>query len=110
MARALITIPPNPKRNSVIEIRALIQHPMETGLRPDVDGKVQAQNLIRRFECRLKVGDRSDLIFSAEFFPAISANPYIAFPLRATQNGSLIFQWTGDNGFTQTETVPLVVV
>ena len=110
MARALITIPPNPKRNSVIEIRALIQHPMETGLRPDVDGKVQAQNIIRRFECRLKVGDRSDLIFSAEFFPAISANPYIAFSLRAAQNGSLIFQWTGDNGFTQTETVALVVV
>ena len=110
MARALITIPPNPKRNSVIEIRALIQHPMETGLRPDVDGKVQAQNLIRRFDCRLKVGDRSDLIFSAEFFPAISANPYIAFPLRATQNGSLIFQWTGDNGFTQTATAALVVV
>jgi sulfur-oxidizing protein SoxZ len=110
MARALITIPPNPKRNSVIEIRALIQHPMETGLRPDVDGKVQAQNIIRRFECRFTVGDKSALVFSAEFFPAISANPYIAFPLRATQNGSLSFQWTGDKGFTQTETAALVVV
>jgi sulfur-oxidizing protein SoxZ len=110
MARALITIPPNPKRNSVIEIRALIQHPMETGLRPDAVGKVQAQNIIRRFECRFIVGDKSDLIFSAELFPAISANPYIAFHLRATQNGTLNLQWTGDNGFTQTETAALVVV
>lgn len=110
MARALITVPQNAKRNSVIEIRALIQHPMETGLRPDAEGKIQPQNIIRRFECRFNVGDKSDLIFSAELFPAISANPYIAFHLRATQNGTLNFQWTGDNGFTQTETASLVVV
>jgi sulfur-oxidizing protein SoxZ len=110
MARALITVPPNAKRNSVIEIRALIQHPMETGLRPDAEGKVQPRNILRRFECRFIVGDKSDLIFSAELFPAISANPYIAFHLRATQNGTLNFQWTGDNGFAQTETAPLVVV
>ncbi len=109
MARALITIPPNPKINSVIEIRALIQHPMETGLRPDAEGKILPRNIIRKFECRFIAGNKSELVFSAELFPAISANPYIAFHLRAAQNGTLNFQWAGDNGFTQTETAALVV-
>ncbi len=110
MARTLITVPPNPKKNSVIEIRALIQHPMETGFRPDAEGKLQPRNIIQRFECRFSSGAKSDLIFNAELFPAISANPYIAFNFRATQSGTLSFKWSGDNGFTQTETVALIVV
>ncbi len=110
MARTLITVPPTPKINTVIEIRALIQHPMETGFRPDGEGKLQPRNIIQRFECRFSSGGRSDLIFSAELFPAVSANPYIAFNFRATQSGTLSFLWTGDNGFTQAESVALVVV
>ncbi len=110
MARTLITVPPTPKRNAVIEIRALIQHPMETGLRPDADGKLQPRNIIQRFECRFSSGSKSELIFSAELFSAISANPYIAFKFRAAQSGTLSFLWTGDNGFTQAESVALVVV
>ena len=40
MARALIHMPEAARRGEVIEIRALIGHPMETGYRPGADGRV----------------------------------------------------------------------
>ena len=110
MARTLINVPPSSKRGDVIEIRALIQHPMETGYRPGSDGKTLPRDILRRFACRYDDGSSNEVIFSAEFFPAIAANPYVAFYTTATGNGKLIFTWEGDNGFAQTETVPLKVV
>jgi sulfur-oxidizing protein SoxZ len=109
MARTLITIPPSPRRGEVIEIRALIQHPMETGYRPGADGKVLPRDIVRRFACRFSDGATNELVFSAELFPAIAANPYLAFHAVATGSGTLTFTWEGDNGFTQTETVALKV-
>ena len=49
-------------------------------------------------------GSNGALVFGADLYPAIAANPYIAFPLRATQAGELVFLWTGDNGFRHQET------
>lgn len=105
MARALITIPKTARRGDVIEIRALIGHPMETGYRPGADGKVMARDIIRTFTCRYN----GEQVFAAELHPAISANPYIAFFTVATASGSLEFKWEGDNGFTQTETAAITV-
>ena len=82
-----------------------IAHPMETGFRPGADGKVLPRDIIRRFTCRLD----GETVFSAELFSAISANPYIAFHVRADASGTLEFEWTGDNGFSQVERRPLQV-
>lgn len=109
MARALINIPPSPKRGEVIEIRALIQHPMETGYRPGPDGKILPRDIVRRFTCRFNDGTGDELVVSTEMFPAIAANPYFAFYMMATGSGTLTFTWEGDNGFAQTETVALKV-
>jgi sulfur-oxidizing protein SoxZ len=105
MARTLITMPATARRGEVIEIRTLIAHPMETGYRPGADGKVLARDIIRRLSCRYD----GELVFSADMFPAISANPYIAFHTVATVSGTLTFSWEGDNGFSQTETATLAV-
>ena len=109
MARTLINMPGSARRGDVIEIRTLIAHPMETGLRPGADGKVLPQNLIRRFTCHYDDGGGKALVFSAELFPAIAANPYFAFHMAATASGTLSFVWEGDNGFAQTETVAFKV-
>ena len=106
MARTLLTVPSSAKPGEVIEIRTLIGHPMETGYRPDSEGKIQLRNIIRRFVCRYN----GETVFSAELFPAISANPYLAFYLRATETAPLTFTWEGDNGFSQSETAALKVV
>jgi len=103
MARALIHLPPAPKRGEVMEIRTLIAHPMESGFRVDSQGRLRAQDLIRRFTCRFN----GELVFSAELFAAIAGNPYIAFHLVAEEGGTLSFSWEGDNGFAQSETITL---
>lgn len=105
MARALITMPTTAKRGDVIEIRTLIAHPMETGYRAGEDGGIQPRNLIRRFTCHYD----DVLVFSAELFPAVAANPFIAFTTVATASGTLRFSWSGDKGFAQTETTSLTV-
>ncbi len=105
MATALIHMPASAKPGETIEVRALVAHPMETGFRPGPDGKPLARDIIRRFECQYN-GQR---VLSAELHPAMSANPYIAFFVKAAASGPLTFTWTGDNGFTQTETKQLAV-
>ncbi len=104
MARTLITMPASAKRDEVIEIRVLIQHPMETGYRRSNEGAMLARNLIRQFQCRFEGADgKSEDIFSAKLYAAIAANPYLAFHCKVATSGTLVFIWQGDNGFTQIE-------
>ena len=105
MARALIHMPASAKRGDIIEIRALIGHPTETGYRVGPDGKLLARDIIRKFTCRYN----GEQVFGAELHQAISANPYIAFFTLATESGTLEFTWEGDNGFAHTEKMNLTV-
>ena len=105
MARTLINAPSTAKRGEIIEIRATIGHPMETGFRPGDDGKILPRNLIKRFSCRYN----GELVFSAELFSAVAANPYLAFHTVALESGTLALTWEGDNAFTQTENVSITV-
>ena len=109
MARALITMPKTAKRGEIIEIRTLIAHPMETGYRPGENGAILPRNLIRRLTCRYTDGQSDVVVFSAELYPAIAANPFLSFCTIATATGELRFSWEGDNGFAQTESVNLTV-
>jgi len=105
MARAFINLPASIRRGEVIEIRTLINHPMETGYRRDSGGELMPRDIIRRFTCRYD----GEIVFSAELHAAIAANPYIAFHTVATTSGLLSFTWEGDNGFAQTETRAITV-
>lgn len=105
MARTLLKIPSAAKRGEVIEIGATIGHPMETGFRPGDDGKTLPRNIIQTFTCTYN----GELVFSAELFAAVSANPYLAFHTVATESGTLVLKWEGDNGFSQTESVRITV-
>ena len=105
MARTLIDLPASAKRGDVIEIKATIGHPMETGYRAGEDGKVLPRNIIRKFTCRYN----GEVVFSADLFAAVAANPYLAFHTVALESGTLALTWEGDNGFSQTENVKLTV-
>lgn len=105
MARTLIQVPASARRGEVIELRALIAHPMETGFRPGADGRVLPRDIVRRFTCRYE----GEVVFAADLHPAIAANPYLAFHTVATVSGMLEFEWTGDQGFSQVERRPLQV-
>ncbi|MBM3592222.1 MAG: thiosulfate oxidation carrier complex protein SoxZ [Alphaproteobacteria bacterium] len=105
MARVLLRVPASVEKGAVIEMRALIQHIMETGYRPNAEGVVQARDIIWKFTCRYD----GEVVFNATLSPAIAANPFIAFTTVATQSGPVSFTWEGDNGFRQTETRHITV-
>jgi sulfur-oxidizing protein SoxZ len=105
MARTLLRVPATAARGEVVEIRTLIQHPMETGFRSGENGRMLERDLIRRFICLYN----NRLVFEAELHPAIAANPYLTFTIRAEESGILAFTWEGDHGFSQTETRALTV-
>jgi sulfur-oxidizing protein SoxZ len=105
MPRALIHVPPSAKKGEVIEIKTLISHVMETGFRRTQVGAVIPRNIIRRFVCTYNGTE----VFSADLHPAISANPFIVFSTVATESGALAFSWTGDNGFSVTESAAITV-
>ncbi len=103
--RAVITLPAAIQAGEPFEVRATVAHAMETGYRTGDDGTRLARDLVRRFECRLD----GELVFAAGLFAAISANPYLAFWLRAAKSGTLSFAWFGDRGFEHRETRTLTV-
>jgi sulfur-oxidizing protein SoxZ len=105
MARALINVPAKAKRGDIIEIKALIAHPMESGYRAGPDGTRVPRDIIREFTCSYN----GEEIFRAELSPAIAANPFLSFHTTATESGTLTFRWTGDNGFAATGTAEITV-
>lgn len=105
MTRALINAPKEVPRGEIIEIKAMIAHVMETGYRRDAQGAAVPRNIIHRFVCLYDDVE----IFSAELFPAISANPFLAFSTIATKSGTLTFAWTDDLGTTQRATAEIKV-
>lgn len=105
MASALINVPAMAKRGEVIEIKTLMSHIMETGFRHTVTGAVIPRNIITNFSCRYNGVE----IFRAELFPAFAANPFITFFTTATESGTIDFQWSGDNGFSETASAAITV-
>ena len=105
MATALINVPRRARRGEIVEIKTLISHPMETGYRRSQLGERIPRDIIRLFVCTYNGAE----VFRAELHPAIAANPFIVFSTVATESGTLAFHWTGDNGFSVTESAAIVV-
>jgi sulfur-oxidizing protein SoxZ len=106
VASVLINVPARAKRGEVIEIKTLVSHVMETGFRRTQLGAVIPRDIIRRFSCVYNGTE----VFRAELHPAIAANPFIVFSTVALESGTLVFSWTGDNGFSVTESAGITVV
>jgi sulfur-oxidizing protein SoxZ len=104
-ARTLINVPKTATPGEIIEIKTLISHPMESGYRPGLNGVLIPRDIIQLFTCAYN----GEEVFRAELSPAIAANPFIVFSTIARDSGTLVFRWTGDNGFDQSESAPITV-
>jgi sulfur-oxidizing protein SoxZ len=105
MARTLINVPSKAKRGEIITIKTLISHIMETGFRHSNVGVRIPRDIIDTFVCTYN----GEEIFRAALHPAIAANPFITFHTVATESGTIAFKWTGDKGFSATESVKIKV-
>ena len=85
------------------EIRTLVTHPMETGMREGPDGNLLPRRLVERFVVTL--GDETAL--EVHLHTAVSANPYLRFFLAPQSSVQAQFVWHEDTGFEVEEQVRL---
>jgi len=104
-SRTSISAPANAKKNSIIEIRAIAQHDMETGFRYTQDGKRIPRDIIRVFTCRYN----GEEVFKADFYSGVGANPLIIFNTVAVASGTIECQWAGDDGYEALNQVKITV-
>jgi sulfur-oxidizing protein SoxZ len=104
--RTLLHAPKEARAGDVVEIRALIQHPMETGYRQGPQGIPLPRYLVRRMECHFE----GSLVCAVDLHAAVAANPYLAFFMRVERSGTLTVTWRGDGGLEQRESQTLTVL
>ena len=105
MASAKLLLPQKARKGEIIEIRALVQHPQESGFRLDELGRKIPRHIINSFVCTYNGNE----IFRAMLHPAVAANPYLAFYVVANASGEIVCTWNDDRGGVVTEKASLVV-
>lgn len=98
-----IKLPQSIKKGEVIPVKALIMHPMETGLRKDKAGKPIPAYYIND----VKVYYGNDMITSMEWTIAISADPFMTFYVKADKAAPLKIVYKDNKGGTFEGTVQI---
>lgn len=108
MSRALsaprVRVPRSARPGEVIEIRTLIEHPMETGLRQEA-GRTLPRDLINRMVVRVN----GEVALQADLRNGTSANPYHVFFLRLDRTSELEFTWTDERGRSARSTARVTI-
>lgn len=92
-------------KDGVTTVKALLSHPMETGLRKDKEtGKVIPAHFIQELVCKLN-GEQKAVF---EFGISVSKNPFVQFELEGAAKGdSLELSWKDNQGQTDAQTVAI---
>jgi sulfur-oxidizing protein SoxZ len=88
-----LRLPARARPGEVVEIRMLIDHPMETGLRHD-GGAAPPRDLIERLEVRRD----GALLFAADLRNGTAANPYHVIFVRMERSAEISVAWTDARG------------
>ena len=85
-------------KGDVAEIKALMPHPMESGVRIDADtGEPVPKHYIEEVICKLN----GSIVTTAYWGTAVSKNPYMAFKVKGAKSGDKIeISWTDNTGDT----------
>jgi sulfur-oxidizing protein SoxZ len=82
-------------KDGIVTVKALMNHPMETGLRKDKKtGKLIPAHHIQ--EVMAKSGDTS--VMTAVWGGAISKNPYLSFKYKGSKGDQLTLSWVDNKG------------
>ncbi len=101
-----VKLPKKAAKGDVIQIKTLISHKMESGQRKDKKtGEKIPRKIINKFVCTFKGKE----VFSADWYGAISANPYMSFYTVATESGAYEFTWTDDDGSVYSKSAKITV-
>ncbi len=83
-------------KGDTVVVKALIKHPMETGLRKDKKtGKVIPAHFIQEVSCK----HNGKNVLVAEWGPAVSKNPYLSFSFKGGKSGDAVsISWVDNTG------------
>lgn len=90
-----VRIPRAVRAGEAFEVRLLMEHPMETGLRQD-GGRAVPRDMLRG----LTVTRDGETIFEAVFRNGTAANPFHVLHLRLDRTAELVFTWADESGQT----------
>ncbi|MBS7351158.1 MAG: thiosulfate oxidation carrier complex protein SoxZ [Comamonas sp.] len=83
-----------------ITVRVLMSHEMESGQRKDGDGNLVPAWFIQEVTASLN----GTQVFSAEWGPAVSKNPFLQFTIKGGKAGDKItVNWKDNKGDTRTD-------
>jgi sulfur-oxidizing protein SoxZ len=100
-----LRVPATAMKGEVIDIKSLISHPMVSGQTKDANGKTIPRDIINTFTCTFN----GTVVFAMKLEPAISANPFISFPVKVERSGTFEFQWIDDNGQVYKDSAQITV-
>ena len=90
-------------QGDVAEVRSLIRHPMETGLRKD---KKTGNAIPAHFIQEVKCEHNGKVVMNALWSAAISTNPYLAFDIKGAKSGDKVkISWSDNEGKSDTAEV-----
>jgi len=82
-------------KNGIVTVKALISHPMETGLRKDKKtGEVIPALFIEEVTC----DHNGKLVMQAEWGVAVSKNPYLSFKFAGASGDAVKLSWKDNTG------------
>ena len=91
-------------KDGVTDVRVLMSHPMETGLRKDSAGKTIPALYIN--DVKATSGGRT--LIAAKWGQAISQNPFLQFRFKGAKVGDKVaVTWTDNSGDTRTDEVAI---
>lgn len=87
-------------KDGVTEVKVLMNHVMETGLRKDPSGQLVPALFIN--EVTAKLNDK--VVMQAQWGTAVARNPYLAFKVRGGKSGDKVsISWKDSSGDTRTD-------
>jgi sulfur-oxidizing protein SoxZ len=91
-------------KDGVTDVRVLMAHPMETGLRKDSSGKIIPAHFIND----VKATSGGKPVLAARWGQAIAQNPYLQFRFKGAKAGdTVVITWTDNTGDSRTDEVPI---
>jgi len=88
----------------VVLVRLLVSHPMETGLRKNPEGELVPAHFIEL----LTITHQGRTVLAAQWGPAVSRNPSLAFKFKGGKKGDKInISWSDNLGQSASEEATL---
>ena len=83
----------------VVDVKVLMKHDMESGLRKDAAGKTVPAWFIKTLNVKAQGKD----VLNAEFGTAVSKDPFLNFKYKGAKGDKIVVSWVDNKGDKRTD-------